>query len=299
MIFLFLLPCRVIVCCRSNAEVAQQIMWLKEVLIHVGEAAKTGRWDNSSNRDSPSPAWRWGAWPGWPDAARWGRPAGGPWLLAARGRVRRAVWALRGVTTRSTRGRPVVEEAAHFHPSRQDLQRRSLLIRPPDHTYDPAGLPSESAQSQGTTSERLLSVITANRRGRPKQGSTKPAKKLCTIWGWKAVIDVLGSCVQGWTCEDLWNFPPRMPNSSLKWGTCTVFRAFLKLWKALQNESLGFHFKKQNFCFGYEGKEKWKYFALVVSGIIFCRFKSQSFFLCFACQKCPSNMMNTNVNNSD
>lgn len=45
-------------------------------------------WDISWQCDSPSPAWRWGAWPAWPDAAQWGIPAGRPLLLTAKGRVR-------------------------------------------------------------------------------------------------------------------------------------------------------------------------------------------------------------------
>lgn len=36
---------------------------------------------------SPSPEWRWGAWPASPDAARWWRPAGGPWLPGDEGKL--------------------------------------------------------------------------------------------------------------------------------------------------------------------------------------------------------------------
>lgn len=71
--------------------------------------------------DLPSPAWRWGAWPGWPDAARWGTLAGRPWLFAAKARVRFAVRIPAWSETGLIRGCSAPKESLLFHQGGQDL----------------------------------------------------------------------------------------------------------------------------------------------------------------------------------
>lgn len=133
----------------------------------VGEEVKEG-WDFNQHHDSLSPAWRWRAWPGWPDAARWGRPAGRPWLFAVSGSVRCAVWALRGVT--SAQWETVTEKLCTFITA-VNICSNNLCSYILQVQHDCA--PSKPAQSQRRTSEHVLPVIPVNGRSKLKQNRPK------------------------------------------------------------------------------------------------------------------------------